>query len=70
MVIGLIEGDHAQRMALKQEMVKHRIFSSELVRMEARILPLRQDNQYNLQLYDRFFNACDSLISFDRDVFD
>ncbi|WP_031436813.1 hypothetical protein [Methylobacter tundripaludum] len=42
MVIGLIEGDTGQRKALKNYLAYQTVFSSELVRLEARILAIRQ----------------------------
>ena len=60
MVIGLIEGDAEQRNALKRYLATSEIvFSSELVRLEARMLALRQIQSDYLQLYDAFFNACE-----------
>jgi len=58
MVIGLIEGDTRQRTVLKMQIPQHRVYTSELVRMETRIMPLRQGNHAILQLFDRFFDAC------------
>ena len=70
MVIGLIEGDAEQRTALKHYLASTAsIFSSELVRLEARILALRQNHVKNLQLYDAFFNACE-FVNLNRSVFD
>jgi hypothetical protein len=45
MIIGLIEGDSSQRQILKQQLVKHSIYSSELARLESRVLSIRNDNQ-------------------------
>ena len=42
MVIGLIEGDTEQCKALKNYLAYQTVFSSELVRLEARILAIRQ----------------------------
>ena len=38
MVIGLIEGDSEQRIALKKYLSDTTVFSSELVRLETRLL--------------------------------
>lgn len=40
MVIGLIEGDTEQRKALKKHLSSQAVFSSESVRLEARILAI------------------------------
>lgn len=70
MVIGLIEGDAEQRNALKLYLAtSETVFSSELVRLEARILALRQNQMEYLQLYDAFFSACE-FIDLNRSVFD
>jgi predicted nucleic acid-binding protein len=70
MVIGLIEGDAEQRNALKGYLATlETVFSSELVRLEARILALRQNQSNYLQLYDAFFSACE-FVDLGRDVFD
>jgi len=70
MVIGLIEGDAQQRKALKHYLATSQtVFSSELVRLEARILALRQNQIEHLQLYDAFFNACE-FVDLNRSVFD
>ena len=41
MVIGLIEGDVTQQHILKPRLVKHWIYSSEMVHMETRLLAVR-----------------------------
>jgi len=69
MIIGLIEGDSSQRQILKQQLVKHSIYSSELARLESRVLPIRNDNQDSLQKFDRFFAACE-MIALNRAVFE
>jgi len=51
MVIGLIEGDKEQRIALKQYLSDKVVFSSELVRLEARLLAVREKNSPQLKLY-------------------
>ncbi len=70
MVIGLIEGDFGQRTVLKQQIPKHTVYASELVRMEARIMPLREGNQAALKRFDAFFDACHAMIALDRAVFE
>jgi uncharacterized protein len=69
MVIGLIEGDTGQRKALKNYLAYQAVFSSELVRLEARILAIRQKKEAHLQLYDVFFAACE-FVDLNRVVFD
>jgi uncharacterized protein len=69
MIIGLIEGDSSQRQILKQQLLKHSIYSSELARLESRILPIRNENQDSLQKFDRFFTACE-MIALNRAVFE
>lgn len=69
MIIGLIEGDASQRWLLKKQLAKHAVFSSELVRLETRILPIRNDDQDRLQEFDRLFSAC-HLIPLARPVFE
>ncbi len=45
--------------------------TSDLVRLEARLLPMRDNDNQLLALYDEFFGASDaSGITFDRAVFD
>jgi uncharacterized protein len=69
MIIGLIEGDTEQRKALKNYLTYQTVFSSELVRLEARILAIRQKKEAHLQLYDVFFAACE-FVDLNRSVFD
>jgi len=69
MVIGLIEGDATQRQLLKKQLVKHVIYSSELVRLEVRLLAVRNDNRESLQKFERFFTACE-MIDLNRAVFE
>ncbi len=69
MVIGLIEGDTEQRKALKSYLAYQAVFSSELVRLEARILAIRQKKEAHLHLYDVFFAACE-FVDLNRAVFD
>ena len=45
MVIGLIEGDSEQRQAMKCYLSGHVIFSSELVRLEARLLEIHKQKK-------------------------
>ena len=69
MVIGLIEGDSEQRIALKKYLSDTTVFSSELVRLEARLLAVRENNSSLLKLYDNFFSVCD-FVYLNRSVFD
>lgn len=69
MVIGLIEGDTEQRQALKKYLTAQTVFSSELVRLEARLLAIRQNNTAHLKHYDAFFAACE-FVDLNRAVFD
>jgi uncharacterized protein len=69
MIIGLIEGDATQRILLKKQLIKHSIYSSELARLESRLLAIRNDNQDSLQNFDRFFAACE-IIALNREVFE
>jgi len=69
MVIGLIEGDSEQRIALKKYLSGTTVFSSELVRLEARLLAVRENNSSLLKLYDNFFSVCD-FVDLNRSVFD
>jgi uncharacterized protein len=69
MIIGLIEGDATQRILLKKQLIKHSIYSSELARLETRLLAIRNDNQDSLQNFDRFFAACE-IIALNREVFE
>ena len=69
MVIGLIEGDTEQRIALKQYLSDKIVFSSELVRLEARLFAVREKNSPQLKLYDDFFSAC-NFVDLNRSVVD
>ena len=69
MVIGLIEGDSEQRIALKKYLSGTTVFSSELVRLEARLLAVRENNSSLLKLYDNFFSVC-NFVDLNRPVFD
>ena len=69
MVIGLIEGDVEQRIALKHYLSDEAIYSSELVRLEARLLAVREKKQAQLALYDGLFSACE-FVALNRSVFD
>ncbi len=69
MVIGLIEGDSEQRIALKKYLSGTTVFSSELVRLEARLLAVRENNSSQLKLYDNFFSVC-NFVDLNRSVFD
>ncbi len=69
MIIGLIEGDATQRQLLKNSCIHHRIYSSELARLESRLLAIRNNNQDALKQFDCFFVACE-IIDLDREVFE
>lgn len=69
MVIGLIEGNQVQRRILKNQLPVHFVFSSELVRLESRVLPIRNNDQETLLKYEHFFNAC-KMVTFDKTVFE
>ena len=69
MIIGLIEGDTRQQQLLKSRLRSHRIFSSELARLESRILAIRQNNEVYLKRFDLFFEACE-MIEFNQAVFE
>ena len=69
MIIGLIEGDAEQRKALKRYLMGKQVFSSELVRMESRLLAIRQHKLEIVQLYDGFFSGCE-FVDLTRIVFD
>jgi len=69
MIIGLIEGDAAQRQILKTQLIRHSLYSSELVRLETRLLAIRTSDPASLKLFDGFFAACE-IIPLDRAVFE
>jgi predicted nucleic acid-binding protein len=69
MIIGLIEGDVTQRRVLKTQLLNHAIYSSELARLETRLLAVRTNNQDSLKLFDGFFAACE-IVELDRAVFE
>lgn len=69
MIIGLIEGDIAQRRALKNQLIHHTVHSSELARLETRLLAVRTDNQDSLKLFDHFFAACE-MVELNRAIFE
>ena len=69
MIIGLIEGDTNQQTILKSSLPLHQIYSTELARLEARLLAVRQNNGTALQQFDRFFTVCE-MIDLNRTVFD
>lgn len=69
MIIGLCEGDLNQRHLLKMQLINHTVYTSELARLETRLLAIRTNNQDSLKLFDRFFVACE-IISLDRAVFE
>jgi len=69
MIIGLIEGDEHQQTLLKTNLFHHRIYSSELARLETRLLAIRNDNQLALKQFDKFFSCCE-IIPLDKTVFE
>ena len=69
MIIGLIEGDANQQTILKSLLPSHQIYSTELARLEARLLAVRQNNETALQQFDRFFTVCE-MIDLNRAVFE
>lgn len=69
MIIGLIEGDATQQHLLKSRLYAHRIYSSELARLESRLLAIRQNNALYLQRFDYFFEACE-MVELNRAVFE
>ncbi len=69
MIIGLIEGDATQRRVLKNRLRDQLVFSSELTRMETRLLPIRNDDKVCLRKFDRFFELCE-MIPLDCAVFE
>ncbi len=69
LIISLIDGDAIQRQLLKQQLPKHAIYSSELARLETRLLAIRTQNQGSLQKFDSFFAAC-KMIVLNRPVFE
>jgi len=69
MVIGLIEGDAIQQKLLKARLKGQQIYSSELVRLESRLLAIRENNTAYLLEFDRFFALCE-MVDLNRAVFD
>lgn len=69
MIIGLIEGTAQQRQLLKTQLLNRTIYSSELARLETRLLAIRTNNQDNLQQFDNLFMACE-IIALDRAIFE
>ena len=69
MIIGLCEGTAQQRRLLKTQLIHHSIYSSELARLETRLLAIRNKNQDILRQFDSFFMACE-IIELDRTVFE
>lgn len=56
-------------MILKKYLPSHTIYSSELTRLESRLLAIRENNLPIVQQYDAFFSACE-FIPLNRDVFE
>jgi hypothetical protein len=57
LIISLIEGDAIQRQLLKQQLPKHTIYSSELTRLETRILAIRTQQSRQLAEIRPFFRC-------------
>jgi predicted nucleic acid-binding protein len=68
-VIHLVEGDEEQQKMIKSALRGKTVFSSELVRLEARIKAIRENQQPFLNTYDQFFKHCRTL-SLDKTVFE
>ena len=68
-MIGLIEGDVTQQHLLKPQLLKHWIYSSELARMETRLLAVRNNDQEILKRFDGFFAVCE-MINLNKSVFE
>jgi hypothetical protein len=51
MIIGLCEGDLNQRRLLKTQLINQTVYTSELARLETRLLAIRTNNQDNLKLF-------------------
>lgn len=69
MIIGLIEGDALQRHLLKKHLLKHWVCSSELARMETRLLAVRNTHQELLKRFAEFFAVCE-MLPFNKSVFE
>jgi predicted nucleic acid-binding protein len=69
MIIGLIEGIAQQRQLLKTQLLNRIIYSSELARLETRLLAIRNNNPDDLRQFDSFFMACE-IIALDRAIFE
>ncbi|MDP2759936.1 MAG: PIN domain-containing protein [Sideroxyarcus sp.] len=69
MIIGLIEGDATLRQTLRRQLCNHLICCSELSRLKARVLAIRNDDAASLQQFDQFFAACE-MVTLNRAVFD
>lgn len=69
MVIDLVEGETSEQEMLASRLAGHRVYGSELVRMEARIKALKESRRDFLAEYDRYFNAC-QLVALERKLFD
>jgi predicted nucleic acid-binding protein len=69
MVIDLVEARLEQQTMIKGLIRGKWVCGSELVRMEARLKPLKENRADLLAIYDRYFDQCE-LVPFDRALFD
>jgi predicted nucleic acid-binding protein len=69
MVIDLVEARPEQQAMIKGLIRGKWVCGSELVRMEARLKPLKENRADLLAIYDRYFDQCE-LVPFDRALFD
>jgi uncharacterized protein len=69
LIISLIEGNLVQQRLLKKHLVDHVIYSSELARLETRIVAIRNNNQASLKSFEKFFAACE-MVDLNRAVFE
>ncbi len=68
-VIHLVEGHAEQQKMIRAALRGKTVFSSELVRLEARIKAIRENQQPFLDTYDHFFKHC-RMLSLDKTVFE
>ncbi|MEO1396579.1 MAG: type II toxin-antitoxin system VapC family toxin [Cyanobacteria bacterium J06634_5] len=69
LIISLIEGKPSERELLSKRLDEHCIYSSELARLETRVLAIRKRNQASLQKFEQFFAVC-QMVELNRAVFD
>ena len=68
-VIDLVEAKPEQQDQLKTLIAGKQVYTSELVRLESRLQPLRDHRDDLLDVYDDYFERC-RMIFFDRPLFD